>query len=95
MIEPDFDVHLTSIKRRPARARDDAGMHYHYFTIEQRDNLAQLMQARIAQPGMEDALKRLHTPEFGVCQSCGEDIPFVQLQANPRRTHCARCLAGL
>jgi RNA polymerase-binding transcription factor DksA len=68
-------------------------MHYHYFTIEQRSGLAQLMNARIAEPGMETALQRLHTPEFGVCESCGVDIPFVRLQANPLLTRCARCLA--
>ena len=68
-------------------------MHYHYFTIEQRNVLAELMRARLAEPGMDTALKRLHAPEFGVCEACGGDIPFVRLQANPRLTHCARCLA--
>jgi DnaK suppressor protein len=66
-------------------------MHYHYFTIEQRNALTDAMRARSAEPGMEAALKRLHTPEFGVCESCGDDIPFVRLQANPRLTRCARC----
>ena len=69
-------------------------MHYHYFTIEQRDGLAQLMRSRITEPGMGTALERLRTPEFGVCESCGADIPFVQLQANPRLTRCAGCLAA-
>ena len=68
-------------------------MHYHYFTIEQRDGLGHLMHARITEPGMETALQRLHAPEFGVCETCGDDIPFVLLQANPRLTHCARCAA--
>ena len=70
-------------------------MHYHYFTIEQRSVLAELMRARSAEPGMESALKRLHTPEFGVCESCGADIPFAQLRANPLLTRCPRCQAGL
>ena len=68
-------------------------MHYHYFTIEQRNALANLMRGRSAEPGMEAALERLHTPEFGVCEACEADIPFVQLQANPRLRRCARCLA--
>ena len=66
-------------------------MHYHYFTIEQRDILTELMRARSAEPGMEAALGRFHTPEFGVCASCEADIPFALLQANPRLTRCARC----
>jgi RNA polymerase-binding transcription factor DksA len=66
-------------------------MHYHYFTIEQRDRLTELMRARSAEPGMEAALKRFHTPEFGVCDACGADIPFARLQLNPQLTRCARC----
>jgi len=68
-------------------------MHYHYFTIEQRNALAELIRARMAEPGMEVVLERLHTPEFGVCESCEADIPFAKLQANPRLRRCRRCLA--
>jgi RNA polymerase-binding transcription factor DksA len=70
-------------------------MHYHYFTIEQRSVLAELMRERSAEPGMEAALKRVHTPGFGVCESCEADIPFAQLRANPLLTRCPRCQAGL
>ena len=70
-------------------------MHYHYFTIEQRNTLAELMRARAAEPGMATALDRLHTPEYGVCESCGGDIPYVQLAGNPRLRRCASCLAAL
>ena len=69
-------------------------MHYHYFTIEQRNVLAELMRARAAEPGMAAALERIHTPEFGVCETCEGDIPFVELQVNPRLRRCARCLAS-
>ena len=69
-------------------------MHYHYFTIEQRNVLKQRMRARRAEPGMEAALARLHTAEFGVCESCGADIPFVQLQADPQLRRCVRCVAN-
>lgn len=69
-------------------------MHYHYFTIEQRNALAELMRARAAEPGMDAALQRIHAPEFGVCESCEADIPFVELRANPRLRRCARCLGA-
>ena len=68
-------------------------MHYHYFPIEQRNALEQRVRARMAEPGMETVLERLHTPEFGVCESCEADIPFAQLQANPRLRRCVRCRA--
>jgi len=39
----------------------------------------------------EDALERIHGPEFGVCRDCGRDIPFARLQANPIATRCHDC----
>ena len=68
-------------------------MHYHYFTIEQRNLLTERMRARSAEPGMEAALKRFHTPEFGVCESCEADIPFAELRDNPQLRRCPRCRA--
>jgi DnaK suppressor protein len=70
-------------------------MHYHYFTIEQRNVLAELMRSRVAEAGMAAALERLHTPDYGVCESCGADIPYARLTANPRLRRCASCLAAL
>jgi RNA polymerase-binding transcription factor DksA len=70
-------------------------MHYHYFTLEQRDALAQAIRARITEPGMATALERLRAPQYGVCESCGGDIAFRSLLSNPRLYRCARCLDGL
>lgn len=39
------------------------------------------------------ALARLHTPDYGVCTECGEDIPFSRLSANPLTARCAKCEA--
>ena len=68
-------------------------MHYHYFTLEQRDALAQAIQARAGEPGMAAAAARLHSPEYGVCESCGADIPFARMMADPGLRRCARCVA--
>ena len=40
---------------------------------------------------IERALGRLHTPEYGQCADCGEDIPFIRLQANPMAFRCTGC----
>jgi RNA polymerase-binding transcription factor DksA len=69
-------------------------MHYHYFTIEQRNALENAIRSRLGEPGMKDALQRLHTPQFGVCESCGADIAYVKLAGNPRLTRCASCSAS-
>ena len=70
-------------------------MHYHYFTIEQRNALSDLIHSRMTEPGMPAALERLHSPDFGVCDSCGADIPFIRLMGNPRLSRCTSCLAKL
>lgn len=40
---------------------------------------------------IEDALERIDTGEFGVCESCGEDISVPRLKARPVTTMCIRC----
>jgi RNA polymerase-binding transcription factor DksA len=66
-------------------------MHYHYFTLEQRHALEHAIRARFAGPGMQAELDRLRTPDFGVCASCGADIPFVKLIGNPQLRRCPDC----
>lgn len=66
-------------------------MHYHYFTLEQRHALERAIRQRLAEPGMESVLEMLRTPEFGVCQSCGSDIPYVKLIGNPALRRCPDC----
>jgi len=65
--------------------------HYHYLTIEQRERLQAILQARLAELGA--GLARLHTPDFGVCEVCGVDIPYVRLEADPLVRRCAACAA--
>jgi DnaK suppressor protein len=59
-----------------------SGSHRHYFTIEQREAL---------QRQLEDALARLHEPDFGLCVDCGADIPYARLSATPTATRCVAC----
>ena len=67
-------------------------MHYHYFTIEQRESLENLIRSSMAgRPEMTSALARLHSPEFGVCERCGGDIPYVRLTADPLASLCPNC----
>lgn len=40
---------------------------------------------------VEQALVRLHTPDYGECAQCGADIPFTRLHANPLATRCTAC----
>ena len=65
-------------------------MHYHYFTLEQRSTLARLM-SELPGEQRESALERLHSPDYGVCEGCGADIPFVGLMSDPLRRRCRDC----
>ncbi len=69
-------------------------MHYHYFTLEQRDALASQIRAQMAGRQGErqsDALAALRSPGYGVCESCQADIPFVHLLEDPLARFCRRC----
>ena len=61
-------------------------MHYHYFTIEQREALERVIRA--TQPAL---LQRLHSPAYGVCERCGADIPYVRLLSSPGALLCTHC----
>ena len=67
-------------------------MHYHYLTLEQRGALEKMLRARIQEPKrLEEALERLHAPDYGVCIECGADIGYVRLEADPSALHCQAC----
>ncbi|MEK7861752.1 MAG: TraR/DksA family transcriptional regulator, partial [Chloroflexota bacterium] len=40
---------------------------------------------------VESARKRLHEPDFGLCQDCEADIPYARLSANPTAIRCIGC----
>ena len=68
-------------------------MHYHYFTIEQRQALEGIIRSSLAgRPEMTSALERLRSPQFGVCEKCGADIPYRKLVSNPLQPLCAECI---
>lgn len=42
---------------------------------------------------LQDALQRVGTEDYGVCENCGADIPFPRLKADPQATRCVACQA--
>src|SRR6476660_3513778 len=40
---------------------------------------------------IDEALKRIHSGEFGQCESCEEEIDLKRLQARPTTTLCVAC----
>jgi DnaK suppressor protein len=39
----------------------------------------------------QTALRGIEKGEFGICEGCGEEIPFKRLSARPVTTKCIRC----
>jgi len=41
--------------------------------------------------GIQAALERIDTGEYGRCQSCDEEIPLQRLEIDPTTLYCIRC----
>ncbi len=54
-------------------------------------NEAALNDARKKLVGLESALERIDTPDFGQCVSCGKTIPAARLEYMPETTVCVEC----
>ena len=40
---------------------------------------------------IDNALLRIKSGDFGICQSCGEDIPQARLEVLPYAAYCVSC----
>lgn len=40
---------------------------------------------------IEETLARMKAGTYGICESCGEDIPYKRLKARPVTTFCIAC----
>ncbi|MDH4184896.1 MAG: RNA polymerase-binding protein DksA [Nitrospinota bacterium] len=55
------------------------------FTLRLRDRERKLIKK------IDEALLRLDSGEFGVCEECGDDISLNRLKARPMATLCIAC----
>ncbi len=55
------------------------------FELRTRDRERKLIKK------IEDALERLHHPDFGYCEACGIEIGLRRLEARPTATLCIDC----
>jgi len=78
-IFPQFDQERTT----PDESADE---------VEEYDKLLGIehaLETRLKE--VNDAIDRLHTKNFGLCQNCGRQISKERLLANPAATTCLRC----
>ena len=58
-----------------------------------RQGIAQknLHMTKVRLKEVKDALLRIDDEEYGICENCGEKIPFRRLMARPESRWCVRC----
>ena len=55
------------------------------FSMRIRDRERKLLKK------IDEALERMNTETYGICERCGEDIPYKRLKARPVTTLCIEC----
>lgn len=55
------------------------------FSMRIRDRERKLLKK------IDEALERMNTETYGICERCGEDIPYKRLKARPVTTFCIDC----
>ncbi|QJB56319.1 TraR/DksA family transcriptional regulator [Pseudodesulfovibrio sp. zrk46] len=58
-------------------------------------NVAMHRRRQMRMVELENALKRLHETDYGICEECGEDIGLARLKANPSARLCVSCQSAL
>ncbi len=76
---------------RPVSAEDMDDITRMDSIVNKSVNEAALSTLRSRRAGLEYALKRVDSPEFGFCLECGEEIPLPRLLAMPESAHCIAC----
>lgn len=60
-------------------------------TFERDHEMSMVKNARENLELVEEALKRIEAGSYGICESCGQPIGKMRLQAFPRATLCMEC----
>ena len=55
------------------------------FSMRIRDRERKLLKK------IDEALERMNTETYGICEACGEEIPYKRLKARPVTTFCIEC----
>ena len=61
------------------------------LAFERSQSTAILEQTRQHFAQIESAMLRLDDGSFGVCATCGKEIPFARLEVRPYSTQCVSC----
>jgi len=77
--------------RRDSPADDEHDPEGPTLAFEHSQSSAILGQTRVHLAQIDDAIVRIDGGSFGVCVTCGNDIPAARLDARPYSTQCVAC----
>ena len=80
------DTSLTSVDTGPG---DDADLASQLITQNQVANLGAREERQLEE--IARALERIESGEFGICESCGDNIAIGRLRARPFSVECVEC----
>jgi RNA polymerase-binding transcription factor DksA len=63
--------------------------------MQRSESTLMLAQARHHLDEINAAMTRLEEGSYGVCASCGRNIPLARLRVRPQATRCIRCAESL
>jgi DnaK suppressor protein len=64
------------------------------LAVERERDLALSAQARAAVEEIDRAVEKVYAGTYGVCESCGINIPKERLKALPHAALCVKCKSG-
>ncbi|MEW5805446.1 MAG: TraR/DksA C4-type zinc finger protein [Patescibacteria group bacterium] len=73
-------------KEKEINPEDQAAQEERYLRMR---SLEQIFEQRLEE--INQALERLDSDDFGVCQNCRKQIPWERLKLNPAATACIDC----
>jgi DnaK suppressor protein len=76
----DGATHTSSVPDADAASESDGGL-----------GVALSRRTETRHAAILDALRRLDEGSYGVCESCGQSIPYGRLLVMPETKHCVSC----
>jgi DnaK suppressor protein len=64
-------------------------------TAERTEVLGLVESLKTQLDGVDRALKRLDQGSYGICLSCGKEIPRARMEARPESIYCVDCKSKL
>ena len=73
-------------QEKEVNPEDQASQGEQYFKLKSLENI---LEQRLTE--VNDAISKIDSESFGICQNCGQEIPWQRLRVNPAATTCISC----